>query len=608
MKRTTHIQPHSVLQENRADGTILLTSQQKLGPVVNTVGDWLHKWSAEAPDRVFLAERSGAGWRKERYGTVLEQVRAIASCLLARGMGPKTPILIMSGNGIDHGLLALAAQYIGVPIVPVVEQYSLIPQAHGRLLQVIKLVNPKMAYIVDAERYKSALELDGLKDIEIVASQIGTFLDDRNITPFSQLLSGDNSVDIDTVFAKLTPDNVAKILMTSGSTSEPKGVVTTHRMMCTNQTQIADALPFLSQRPPRVVDWLPWNHVFGGSHNFNMMLANGGSFYIDDGKPVAGKFERTLENLSMVTGTLCFNVPAGFQMLLTALQKDTQFVQRFFADLDLIFYAGASLPQDVWQGFEDMAMSIKGEIPLMTSSWGLTETAPSALMQQEPTERSGVVGVPLTGLVAKLIPDDVMRCEIRVKGANITPGYFNAPDKTKDAFDDEGFFITGDAMRFVDPNDANKGLKFDGRMSEDFKLLTGTWVRAGQLRLDMLSCLSPLASDLVVTGADLDQIGLLIVPNKAYLEHLGYSTEDLGGALCDEKLLDDIRRRLTEHSKVGDSSSTRVGRALVMTEPPSIADSEITAKGNLNFKKILVRRAALVSRLYDDNDLAIAKI
>jgi feruloyl-CoA synthase len=253
-------------------------------------------------------------------------------------------------------------------------------------------------------------------------------------------------------------------------------------------------------------------------------------------------------------------------------------------------------------------MSIKGEIPLMTSSWGLTETAPSALMQQEPTERSGVVGVPLTGLVAKLIPDDVMRCEIRVKGANITPGYFNAPDKTKDAFDDEGFFITGDAMRFVDPNDANKGLKFDGRMSEDFKLLTGTWVRAGQLRLDMLSCLSPLASDLVVTGADLDQIGLLIVPNKAYLEHLGYSTEDLGGALCDEKLLDDIRRRLTEHSKVGDSSSTRVGRALVMTEPPSIADSEITAKGNLNFKKILVRRAALVSRLYDDNDLAIAKI
>ena len=289
--------------------------------------------------------------------------------------------------------------------------------------------------------------------------------------------------------------------------------MTTHRMMCTNQVQLADAMPFLRARPPRIVDWLPWNHVFGGSHNFNMMLANGGSLYIDDGKPVKGLFERTVENLSLITGTLCFNVPVGFSMLLGALRKDAGLRQRFFEDLDMIFYAGASLPQDIWQGFEHMAVETKGEVPLITSSWGLTETAPAMMLQHEPTENSGVVGVPLNGVTAKLIPDGEMRCEVRVKGPNLMPGYFEAPEKTAEAFDDEGFFITGDAMRFVDPEDINKGMKFDGRISEDFKLLTGTWVRAAQLRIDILAALSPLASDLVVTGADKSEIGVMIFPN-----------------------------------------------------------------------------------------------
>ena len=605
MKRVSGFLKHSVLREDRDDGTMLLRSSHALGPVVEKTGVWLHDWAEKAPDRTFLAERSGAGWREESYSATLQKVRALAQSLLARGMGPDTPILIMSGNGVDHGLLSLAAQYIGVPTAPVAEQYSLINGAHGRLQHAIELVHPKMAYVVDADQYAEALALDALNGIEVVASRPGR---NSKVTPFDDLLKGDGSVDVDAAYATVTPDTVAKILMTSGSTSAPKGVMTTQRMMCVNQTQIADALPFLRARPPRVVDWLPWNHVFGGSHNFNMMLANGGSFYIDDGKPVKGLFDRTVENLSMVTGTLVFNVPVGFGLLLGALQQDAGLRQRFFADLDLIFYAGASLPQEIWSGFEQMAMEVKGEIPLMTSSWGLTETAPATMMQSEPIDRSGVVGVPLNGVTMKLIPDDDMRCEMRVRGPNVMPGYFENPDKTTEAFDEEGYLITGDAMRFVDLEDMNKGMKFDGRISEDFKLLTGTWVRAAQLRIDMLACLAPLAADLVITGADRNQIGVMIFPDVVELEREGFDLADDNGAYRCKLLAGEIRRRLAERAREISGSSTLVSRAIVFSEPASMPEGEMTAKGNLNFRKVLTRRAELLERLYDDADPATVTI
>ncbi|WP_071674674.1 feruloyl-CoA synthase [Nioella nitratireducens] len=600
MKRTSNFLPHKVTRQTRADGTILLGSGYPLGPVARRTGDWLHRWAAEAPDRVFLAERSGAGWRSESYASALQKVRALAASLLARGLGNDTPILIMSGNGVDHGLLSLAGQYAGIPTVPVAEQYSLIHGAHGRLRHAIELVRPKLAYVVDADQYGEALALEALDGIEIVASHPHGR---PGVTAFDALLSGD-SIDVDAAFDAVTPETVVKILMTSGSTSSPKGVLTTQGMMCVNQTQLADSLPFLRARPPVIVDWLPWNHVFGGSHNFNMMLANGGSFYIDDGKPVPGLFDRTLENLRLMTGTLSFNVPVGYGMLLKAMQADADLRRRFFADLDLVFYAGASLPQEVWQGFEAMAMEVKGEVPLMTTSWGLTETAPAVMMQQEPIDRSGVVGVPMTGTTVKLIPDADMRCEVRVKGPNIMPGYLAAPTKTKEAFDDEGFFITGDAMVFVDPDDIDKGMKFDGRISEDFKLLTGTWVRAAQLRIDMLACLSPLASDLVITGADKTEIGVMIFPNRAELKAEGYALAEADGALTDPLLLGDVHRRLAERAREVSGSSSRVARAIVLADPASMPDGELTAKGNLNFRKVLTRRAKLLDRLYTDADPA----
>ncbi|MEP3046175.1 MAG: feruloyl-CoA synthase [Roseibium sp.] len=604
MNRTSSFTPHSVSRQDQADGSILLRSNHVLGSVSGRTGDWLHLWAKEAPNRTFLAERSGAGWREETYATTLEKVRALAASLLSRGLNADTPILIMSGNSIDHGILSLAAQYAGVPTVPVAEQYSLIHGAHGRLRHAIELVKPKMAYVIDAAQYAEALALDALDGVEIVASRPGN----AQVTAFDDMLKGDGAADVEAAFAAVTPDTVAKILMTSGSTSEPKGVLTTQRMMCVNQTQIADALPFLRDHPPRIVDWLPWNHVFGGSHNFNMMLSNGGSFYIDDGKPVKGLFERTIENLSMVTGTLSFNVPVGFSMQLEAMKRDVGLRKRYFENLELVFYAGASLPQEVWKGLEDMAMEIKGEIPLMTSSWGMTETAPAAIMQQEPINRSGVVGVPLNGATLKLLPDAEMRCEVRIKGPNIMPGYFNDPEKTKAAFDEDGYLITGDAMIFIDEKDPSRGLRFDGRISEDFKLLTGTWVRAAGLRADLLSCLAPLASDLVITGQDRNEIGALVFPDREAINQAGFEVTEQDGVLTCPLLLSDIHRRLAERASRISGSSSRISRALMMSEPPSLTDSEITAKGNLNPRKVQIRRASLLERLYDDADATVAKL
>ena len=602
MTDASKYRPHSVKREDRADGTILLTSGYEMSDVVDTTADWVHRWAADAPERCFLAERSGAGWREVSYAETLAQVRAVAAALVARGMGPETPILIISGNGVDHGILTLAAQYVGVPTVPVAEQYSLIPGAQTQLQYVLGLIDPKMVYAVDGDKFGGSLAMPEMAGRELVVSQNVP----QGMTGFADLLKGDASADVDAARAKVGPDSVVKILMTSGSTSAPKGVMTTQRMMCANQTMIADALPFLRTHPPVIVDWLPWNHVFGGSHNFNMMLANGGSLYIDEGKPVPALIGKSIENNRMVSATMAFNVPVGFAMMRDAMRDDAALRESYFRNLDMLFYAGASLPQDVWRDLSEMALDVRGDVPLMNSSWGLTETAPATLIQHEPTDRSGIVGVPMTGVTIKLIPESDDRFEVRAKGPNIMPGYFKNPEKTAEAFDDEGFFCTGDAMAFVDPDDMNLGLRFDGRISEDFKLMSGTWVRAATLRLELLQEFKGVAQDIVVTGADRSEVGVMIVPPPDLAAK--FDATDDAGALVSDSLRNKIVEILQARADTGVGSAARVVRALVLAEPPSMADGEITAKGNLNFRKILTRRAALLDRLYSGDDAAVAQI
>lgn len=599
--------PHETLREDRPDGTIILRAVQPLPDHAPNTGTWLHRWAAEAPERVALSERvewnSGDGpFRDVTYARLLADVRSIAAALLRRGLGQRDTIAILSGNGIDHLLLSLAAQYVGVPVVPVAEQYALIEAAHGRLTFVLDKVRPRLVFVDDALRYGAALRLPQLQGCEIVAARpAGAPV---AVTPLADLLATDADAAVDAAHAQVGPDTLAKILFTSGSSSEPKGVLTTHRMMCANLAQMAAVMPYLTARPPRLTDWLPWNHVFGGSHNVNIVLAHGGTLTIDHGKPTVTGFPITLANRLERPGTLAFNVPVGFGLLAAAADADAATRKTLFATLDLIFYAGASLPQDVWTRLERFSLEARGALPMMASSWGLTETAPACLMVHEPIGRSGVVGVPLPGVEVKLIPDADGRCEARVRGPNVTAGYYLDPEKTAAAFDEEGFFITGDAMRFVDAADPSRGLVFDGRVSEDFKLDTGTWVQAGTLRMAALERLRGLVQDVVICGHDRGEIGLLVFPAPQWAQ--GGTTS--AGALVDADLSARIETALRAMNAATSGTAKRITRALVLAEPPSFPDQEITDKGSLNVRKILTRRAALLDRLYDNEDPALIRV
>lgn len=568
-------QPHDVIREDRADGTMILRARAELGEIAERTTDWLERWAVVTPDTVFLAERSGTGWREVSYREARDTARAIAVGLLDIGVGPDRPVMVITGNSVAHGLLALACQYAGAPIVPVAEQYAAIPAARGQIDYIASLIQPGAVFAEDGAALADVFARDSLHGVQqLMAKGPGLTLD--ALAQRGGDLSG----------VSVGADTVAKILMTSGSTSAPKGVKTTHRMMCVNQAQIAMGLPFLKSRPPVLVDWLPWNHVFGGSHNFNIVLANGGTMYIDGGKPVPALIGKTVENNRLKQGTISFNVPVGFAALRDAMKDDPGFAKAFFEDLDMLFYAGASLPQDVWSDLENMALDVRGDLPLFTSSWGLTETAPAAILQHEPTKRSGVVGVPLPGVDVKLIPVDD-RYEVRVKGPSIFNGYLGDAQKTADAFDEEGYFRTGDAMAFVDPDDMNQGLRFDGRIGEEFKLVTGTWVRAGVLRLKVLEALKGIAQDVVLVGEGHGEVGALIVPTHGLRE----SAVEEAGALLTDADFAGLRGW-------SGGSAGQIKRVLVMAEPPNIADGEITAKGNLNFAKLKSRRADLIERLY----------
>jgi feruloyl-CoA synthase len=596
--------PHRVIREDRPDGTIRLRSEYALGKHVPNTGAWLHRWAEAAPDHMAVSERTpdGEGWREVRYAELLAAVRTVGAALVARGLGQDDTIVIMSGNGIDHLILSLAAQYVGVPVVPLAEQYSLIAEARARLIYVLGRVRPKMAFVDDAARYSGALALAELDGVEVVAAR--TEGAPRPVTAFADLLAGDDSVAVDAAHARVGPDTLAKILFTSGSSSDPKGVMTTHRMMCVNQEQLAAVMPFLERRPPRITDWLPWNHVFGGSHNVNMMLRNGGSLTIDHGKPTATGFATTLKNCRERPGTLVFNVPVGFAMITESMAKDPELRRILLEDVDLLFYAGASLPQDVWDRLEGYSFEMRGGIPMMASSWGLTETAPAVVMVHEPIGRSGVIGVPLPGIELKLIPDEDLRCEIRVKGPNVMAGYLDDPERTAQAFDEEGFFITGDAVRFVDPDDPSRGLIFDGRVSEDFKLETGTWVQAGTLRMNALRELTGLVQDVVICGHDRGEVGLFIFP----LPRTATPQNSSRGAVTDGPLMARIEERLRAMNGGVTGSAKRITRAIILAEPPSVEGQEITDKGSLNINKILTRRANLLERLYDNEDPALIRV
>lgn len=582
--------PTRVLREDLGDGAFVLRSPYPLQMDVQCLSEYLEHWAETTPDHLFLAERgAGKDWVGATYAEALEQTRSLAAFLLSKGLSKDRPLLILSGNSVRHGLLMLAAMHVGIPVVPVSVPYSLFDGSLAKLRHIVQTTNPGLAYADDAESFARAFEFLASEGIEQ--------LSDNGALTFEHALETDADAQVVEARTKVGHDTMAKILFTSGSTGLPKGVIVTQRMMLATQEAVAQIWPFLESTPPVVVDWLPWNHTFGGNFNFNMILRNGGSFYVDDGKPVPGEIEKTIRNVRDVSPTLFFNVPRGFDMMLPVLREDAAFRSAFFKRLDLIFFSGAGLPDHLWEGLEHLGIQERDETIPFVSAWGLTE-AMMATCVHFPIDKAGVIGVPGPGSELKFLPNGG-KLEMRVRGPHVTTGYLNNPEKTAEAFDDEGYFLTGDAGRLQNPDDPSKGIVFDGRISENFKLMTGTWVAVGNLRVALLQALSPIASDAVITGHDRTEIGALVFLNADECKALTGRDATLAGYADDPAVRAFIAERLVAFNAEQTGSATRIKRVRIERDAPSVEKNEITDKGYINQRLALELRAEAVTALYD---------
>ncbi len=573
--------PCTVIRRDTSDGMVL-TSGLAPAPAPDTVVAMLDHAAATVPDRVFLAERDGDGWRRVTYAQAAATAGHMARNLLARGLDAERPLAILSDNAINHALLALGAMAAGVPVAQISPAYARFADL-AKLDHIFAALTPGLVYAADAAAFGAALDLAARAGIATAT--------DADIA--------DIAAPADGPLPAIGPDTVAKVLFTSGSTNLPKGVMTTHRMMCSNQEALAQIWPFLADEAPVMVDWLPWNHVFGGSFITNFVLRHRGTLHIDAGRPVVPLIERTLENLRDIAPTVYCNVPRGFDLLVRALDQDDALAARFFSRLRFVFSAGAALPDNLWQRLMALAERHAGRAVPVISGWGATETAPCVTAIHFDGAGSGNIGVPIPGAELKFTPTGD-RWEMRVRGPMVTPGYWRRPDLTAQAFDADGFYCIGDAGRLADPGDPSRGILFDGRVVEDFKLSTGTWVNVGRLRLAAIAAASPAIEDAVVTGHDRDEIGLLLFPSLAGCRRLCDAPDaSLAELAAHPALRDHLRIALARPGRDG-GSSTRIARALLLTEPPSAERGEITDKGYLNQRVILSRRSQAVDRLYAD--------
>jgi feruloyl-CoA synthase len=581
-------------------GSTLLRSPQPLGPYPRSIGEHLRRWARESPQQIFLAERNPDGaWDQINYSEALEKVEAIAQALLNRELGPRHPVVILSDNSVKSALLQLACMHVGIPVAPLSPTYSLISQDHTKLKYLFGMVAPKLIFAENGKQFAPALASLDMDGVELVVGVEPPA--DRPATLFSSLTKVKPTPSVNEAFEQVGPDTVAKILFTSGSTGVPKGVLNTQRMLCSNQQGIAQMWPFLETAPPVLLDWLPWHHTFGGNHNFNLILRNGGTLYIDSGKPVPGLIERTVANLREVSPTLYFNVPRGFDVLLPYLESDAELRETFFRKLDVIFYAAAALSDSLWRRLEKLSLAARGETVFMASAWGATETSPLVTSVHFPIAKAGVIGLPVPGTEIKLVPN-AGKLELRVSGPNITPGYFKQDALTREAFDADGFYKIGDAGKLADPVDPAKGIVFDGRVSEDFKLTTGTWVHVTNIRLAALASAAPLIQDAVVTGHDRDSIGLLAWPNLGECAKLAPEhADDPPKLIRHPAIIQRISDSLAEMNRSQTGSSMRIARALLMAVPPRLDADEITDKGYINQRATLEQRADLVAQLYADH-------
>ena len=584
--------------DRREDGTIYLRPKMALGEYPLRLTDRLHYWAKAEPNRIFMAERdTGGGWRQISYAQLLASSRHIASGLLARGLSADKPIVILSGNSIDHALLAFGALYAGIPFCPVSPAYSLISRDYGKLGFVMKLLTPGLVFADDATKFAKALSTNVPDETEIAASRGD--VPGRKVTKLGDLLATPLHPGLDAAHDAIGPHTMAKFLLTSGSTGNPKAVINTQRMICANQVMLRETLAFLKDEPPVIVDWLPWNHTFGGNHNIGLTLYNGGSIYLDAGKPMPGGIEETVRNLREISPTVYFNVPKGYESLLPYLRDDNALRAKFFHRLHAMFFAGAALSPYVWNSLDELAVQETGfRVPVLTGL-GATETAPFFMSVRPATSRSGHVGLPVSGNEAKLVQNNG-KLEVRARGPNVTPGYWRQPELTAAAFDDEGFYKFGDAIKPADPENFSAGFDFDGRIAEDFKLASGTWVSVGPLRARFIAACAPLVRDVVIAGINRDEVSALVVLDLdgCRLINPALPADDLVAAVSDSLIRDALRERMTKFLATSTGSSNRITRAILIDSPLSIDRGEVTDKGSINQRAVLDHRSRLIDELY----------
>ncbi len=599
--RSVNLRRSGATMERRADGSFIIRPDEKLEDYPRVLTERLIQWAAAAPGRELAAKRHAGGpWRYLRYGEALEKVRSLGQAFLDRGLSPDRPIAMLSDNDLEHLLLMYAGQHAGVPTASIAPAYSLVSTDFAKLRHVMKILRPGMIFVSNAEHFRRALEAAIDPGIEVVYTEAP--IASRRMTSFDELVSTPPTSAVDAAHAAIQRDDVAKFLFSSGSTGLPKAVINTHRMICSNQQMILQGFRFLGDAPPIVVDWMPWNHTAGGNHNTGMTVYNGGTLYIDEGRPTAHGIAETVRNLREIAPTVYFNMPRGYDLLLGYFRDDKQLRENFFSRLKFMFYAGAALSQSLWDAYRKLMMETCGERVLMATGLGATETSPMALQCTWDSDRAGAIGIPMPGVEAKVVPHGD-KMEIRVKGPNVTPGYWRDPELTRNAFDEEGYYKFGDAVKFVDPEDINKGLLFDGRFAEDFKLASGTFVNVGPLRNRIIHWFAPYVIDAVITGHDRNFLGMMLVPNLEACRALAGLPH--GATAADTARNEAVTKRFSEllesFAAEATGNSNRVERALLLEEPPSLDRGEITDKGSLNQRVILDHRASLVEEIYAEN-------
>ncbi|TFY97395.1 feruloyl-CoA synthase [Ramlibacter rhizophilus] len=587
MADAQQLAPPRTLIEARADGSQVLRSPEPLQPYARCVGEWIEHWAAATPGSEAFSQRDAAGqWQSLSWKETRERIGRIGQWLLDRRLAPGAPLVVLSDNSLDHLLLMLAAMHVGIPHCTVSSAYCRLTRDYAKIRAILQALQPGLIYAADAATYGPAIAASGLR-VPTVFSEGAQEVE--GAIPFARLLDAREGPAVRAAYEAITPDSHAKYLLTSGSTGHPKVVVNTHRMLCANQQMMAQVWRFLEHEKPVLVDWLPWSHTFGTNHNLNMVLRGGGTLVIDEGRPAPGLVEKTLRNLAEKQPTLWFNVPRGFELALPLLESDEELARAVFARLRVIFYAGAALAPSTWARLSAVARRVRGEEVWLTTSWGATETAPAVTSAHWALDGPGVIGNVLPGMELKLVPNGE-KLEMRVRGVSVFPGYRNAPELNAQAFDEEGFYRIGDAGYLADPAHPERGVVFDGRVAEDFKLGTGTWVSAGTLRIKVVSALAPLAQDVVVTGHDRSEVGVLVFPSAA--------AANLDRSELARRVAEGLGRLRAE----GGGSSQCPARALILSEPPSADAGEITDKGYINQRAVLARRADAVEALYAGGD------